>query len=175
MKYLRSVVARLRTYVALLGARSSSRQALIKPARRVLVICYGNIYRSAFLGSYLAQHARNKIEVKSTGFHSKIGRPSPDRHIAMAARHGVDLRQHRSSRIERADIEWADVLVIMDRHNWQALWQQGAPAAKIVWAGALLRGHVEIRDPYEMTDQAAEQTITRLCEAGDSLLERLIQ
>ncbi len=171
---LRAMLGRLRTYVALFGARRSTQQNLAKPACRVLVVCYGNIYRSAFLGGYLAQRAQSRLEVRSTGFHQRIGRSSPERHIAMSREFGVDLSQHRSARIQMSDIDWADIVVIMDRHNWQALSRLNPPRDKVVWAGALTAGEVEIRDPYEMTDQAAKHAIERLRDAGDRLIERLV-
>jgi protein-tyrosine-phosphatase len=170
---LRALQGRLLTYRALWSARRLTHNNLLRPARRVLVICYGNIYRSAFLAAYLSQQAQGQIEVRSSGFHKKTGRPSPDRHIAMSSEVGVDLSQHRSSRVTSEDIEWADIVVAMDRHNWHALWLMDTPSHKIIWAGALTKGSVEIGDPYQLTDQAAKQTIDRLREAGDGLLKRL--
>jgi protein-tyrosine-phosphatase len=141
--------------------------------RKVLIVCYGNIYRSAFLGAYLVDKAQGRFEVRSSGFHKKSGRPSPERHIEMSREAGVDLAAHRSSSIAADDVQWADLIVAMDRHNWHALRQLGAPSEKIIWAGALTSGSVEINDPYEMDDTSARRTIERLREAGDGLLRHL--
>lgn len=174
MKHLvQALLGRLSAYRALLIARRAAARSLDRPVRRVLVVCYGNIYRSAFLGAYLTKRSAGRLEIRSSGFHKKPGRSSPVRHIAMSQERGVDLGGHRSSIITPADIEWADLVIAMDRHNWYALRQMHAPSEKILLAGALTRGGVEIHDPYQMTDESARQTIDRLCEAGDTLLARL--
>lgn len=169
MGRLRGLLGRLLVYRALWSARSTTRLNLARPVRRVLAVCYGNIYRSAFLGVYLEERAKGRLEVRSTGFHPVPGRPCPDRHVAMSAKFGVDLSRHRSSRIARADLDWADLIVVMDRHNWHGLRQLRAPREKIVWAGAVTSGPLEIPDPYDMSDQALADTIERLIESGNQL------
>jgi protein-tyrosine-phosphatase len=173
MRFFKALTVRVRSLVALMLARRQTRARLQRPIRHLLIVCYGNIYRSAFLGAYLADKAQGRFEVRSSGFHKKSGRPSPERHVEMSREAGVDLSAHRSQSITVDDVQWADVIVAMDRHNWQALRQLGAPPEKIVWAGALTSGSVEINDPYEMDDASARRTIERLVEAGDSLIERL--
>jgi protein-tyrosine-phosphatase len=172
-KALQAAWGRLQTYYALARARRDTDAALARPVHRVLVVCYGNIYRSAFLGAYLRQRSQGVFEVRSSGLYTKVGRASPERHIAMSRERGVDLSQHRSSVVTANDIAWADIVIAMDRHNWHALRQLQTPMEKVIWAGALTSGDVEVRDPYEMTDDAAKQTIGRLCDAGDALLARL--
>jgi protein-tyrosine phosphatase len=167
------IVGRVEAYAALLRARQTTARNLNSSAKKVLVVCYGNIYRSAFLGAYLTDKAQGRLEVRSSGFHKKVGRPSPERHIEMSREVGVDLGAHRSNRIAAADVQWSDIIVAMDRHNWHALRKLGAPAEKIIWAGALTSGSVEINDPYEMDDASARRTIERLREAGDTLLKQL--
>jgi protein-tyrosine-phosphatase len=174
MRLIKALIVRFHSLVALMLARRQTRERLQRPIRHLLIVCYGNIYRSAFLGAYLADKAQGRFEVRSSGFHKKSGRPSPERHVAMSREVGVDLSAHRSSSITVDDVLWADVIVAMDQHNWHALRQLGAPSEKIVWAGALTSGPVEINDPYEMDDAAARRTIERLREAGDTLLKQLL-
>lgn len=177
----RSTVGRIRATRAVMSAKRSTSANLDamtnRDVTRILVVCYGNIYRSAFLGAYLKQQAKPSVEIRSTGFHQKINRPSPERHIAMSREHGVDLSAHRSSLISQDDIAWADLIVIMDRHNWQALSRMAmsdtAVDRKLVWAGVLGQGTAEIRDPYQMTDANAAKTLKRLEDAGRALLQRL--
>lgn len=129
--------------------------------RRVLVVCYGNIYRSPFVSEALRSGALpHGLVVRSAGFHPKPNRPTPVAFVAIAAEHGVALDAHRSRVIDRELVEWAEVIVIMDRHNWDALRAFGAAAAaKAVWLGAFLdAGGVEITDPYG-TDAAAMRAI----------------
>ena len=68
-----------------------------------------------------------------------------------------------------ADLAWADLIVLMDRHNWQALQLAGAPADRLVWLGAMDDGPVEIPDPYALDEQAAREVLDRLEECAARL------
>jgi low molecular weight protein-tyrosine phosphatase len=142
--------------------------------RRVLVMCYGNIYRSAYLGEYLRMHAGPAVEVRSAGFHATENRPSPPRHVAMCLRRGVSLEKHRSRLVTASDLMWADTIILMDRHNWDALINMGAAPDKLIWAGALAGGDVEITDPYTKDDSGAARVIDRLESAGRQFTARLL-
>jgi len=169
-----AVLARAETYLALATGRSVSRRRLREPVRRIMVVCYGNIYRSAFLGAWLAQRCAGRCEVRSSGFHAKTGRPCPDRLLAQAHARGLALDAHRSARLSPADLDWADLFVVMDRHNYHALRRLGVPRAKIAWAGAFTRGPLEISDPYDGDDSALARTVERLVESGDQIAAALV-
>jgi len=140
---------------------------------RVLVVCYGNICRSPFAATYLARAAGDRLQVRSGGFHRRAGRPSPPRHVAMSRQFGIDLSGHLSAVIDAEDVAWADVIVLMDRHNWQDLQLLGAPSDRLVWLGALDDGPVEIPDPYAMGEPSANQVLQRLQVCSSRLAGRL--
>lgn len=178
MTRLRTIYSKIRRRVTALRAVRRARadtQARLAaaPVNRILVICYGNIYRSAFLGRYLSDALQGTVEVRSAGFHPVGGRPCPERHVAAAARLGVDLQQHRSAVLRKEDLEWADTILLMDRHNWAALEEAGADSRKYIWAGALCDGPVEVVDPYQLTDQSAAAITERLLHSGRGLIERI--
>jgi protein-tyrosine phosphatase len=159
---------------ALATARDVSRQRLQgAPMKRILVVCYGNIYRSAFAGEYLRRRLGEDVEIRSSGFHRTIGRPSPVRHVAMSRSLGTDLAHHRSSLTTPQDLAWADTIVLMDRHNWTALEAMGADHRKLVWLGALGSSGLEIPDPYELDDARALQVLNSIEQACDALITRL--
>lgn len=169
-----SVGWRWRCHRAVAAARRDTLANLAaRPARRVLVVCYGNICRSPFVAAYLRQACGDGLEVRSGGFHARPGRPSPERHILMGRAHGVDLSGHRSLVLGPADLAWADVIVLMDRHNWQALQLVAAPADRLVWLGVMDDGPVEILDPYALDDQAAQAVLSRLETCAVRLAEVL--
>lgn len=160
---LRAVRWRWRCHRAVATARRDT-QANLSAGRfqRLLIVCYGNIYRSPFVAARLRQLLADAAEVRSSGFHPRPERPSPQRHVAMSAARGVDLATHRSSVIRREDVNWADLIVLMDRHNWQGLRSIGAPADRLVWLGALDDGPVEIPDPYGLDEPTAFGVLDRL-------------
>lgn len=161
---------RLRARKALAEARTNSRRRIQQGGiERMLVICYGNIYRSPFCGASLRQQLPASIEVRTSGFHRVVGRASPPRHVAMSQSRKIDLSEHRSSKVTPEDLQWADVVVLMDRHNWDALDQIGADHSKLVWLGAFGSGDLEIPDPYELDDERAQRVLDQMEQACRAL------
>jgi len=167
----------VRATMALWRGRAASAERIGAAApRRVLVVCHGNIYRSAFVAAFLQIRVGAAIVVRSVGFHSESGRASPERHVRMCHEVGVDLRNHRSSVITPADLAWADVVVLMDRKNWVQLRRMGAPTGKLVWLGAWAPpGGIEISDPYGMDDAAARLLLNRLLVSSKALGDALLR
>jgi protein-tyrosine phosphatase len=165
---------RVRAWRAVRVAREST-QARFAGAqvRRVLVVCYGNIYRSPLFGEILRAEAGDVIEVRSAGFHPKTGRASPPPYVEMCARRGFALAPHRSAAVTPDDLRWADTIVLMDRHNWGALEGAGADPAKLVWAGALSEGTVEIEDPYGRPAPEVDRIIGQLESSARRFIERV--
>lgn len=175
-RVLDAAALRARALFALATARNRSRVRLERTSvRKVLVVCYGNIYRSAFVAELLRARLGSLAEVRSAGFHAVAGRPSPQRHVQISLEYGVRLERHRSSVATPEDIAWADLIVLMDRHNWAALRKMGAAEDKLVWLGALTRGPVEIPDPYTRSDEEARQIVVRLRDAAEHLARRLMR
>jgi len=144
-----------------------------RPLSRILVICYGNIYRSAFVGTLLREKLGKRAEIRSAGFHKVVGRASPERHVEMSRSLGVDLSQHRSALVTVEDLRWADTILLMDRHNWDALVALGADHDKLVWLGALGTGELEIADPYRLDDAEALRVLRSMEESSRALLARI--
>lgn len=156
---------RMRAYVALAAARHCTRRRLkAGQIRRVLVVCYGNIYRSAFVAKCLRDALSEDVQVRDAGFHTKAGRPVPERHLKMSDRWGVSLAKHRSKVVSPEDLDWADTIILMDRHNWDSLRAMDAARSKLVWLGGLTAGPVEIKDPYNLDDKAAARIVQRMHE-----------
>jgi len=173
-RLIRATAARLSCYRALLTARDDSSSRLAREsASRVLVVCYGNIYRSAFVGAYFAQHPIPGIEFRSAGFYPVAGRPAPARHVELSRHVGVELADHRSAVVTARDIRWADVIVLMDRHNWLSLIELGAAEEQLVWLGSLDGGAIEINDPYGLSDLEAARIVERLRACTTGLAARL--
>ena len=159
---------------ALVGARHQSLARLGDSGiERVLVVCYGNICRSAFVEAYFKRSPVPGVEVRSVGFHPVAGRTPPVRHIDLSRRHGIDLGSHRSRILSDSDLQWAQLIVLMDRHNWQALVKSGADPTRLVWLGVLDGGATEIPDPYPMDGARANAVVARLA-ACSAILARTL-
>lgn len=175
-RILRAVGWRVRSRLALVGARrSTSRRLAMGGIRRVLIVCYGNIYRSPFVAAQLEQRLGESIEVRSVGLYPKPGRKAETRHVTMSRRFGLDLSGHRSTVLGDADLDWADAVILMDRHNWQAVVSRGVDPGKILWLGALDGHDAELPDPYRLKDEDAFRVLQRLHECSENLASRLAQ
>ena len=158
----------------LANAEKNTKQLLEKSHyNHVLVICYGNIYRSPFVENYIKIKLQNtSIEVRSAGTYPKTGRSSPEKHIQMSREFGIDLSEHTSEIADEKLLKWADIIVIMDRHNWDELGKYGQDVLnKIVWLGSLSGDYIEIKDPYAQNEQQARNILSQLQYSSDRLLE----
>lgn len=92
----------------------------LRGARRVSVICHGNIIRSPLGAVALARAVRERglpIEVVSAGVGARQGEPADPRAVLSASALGLSLDEHRATAIDALHVQSADVLFVMDRLN----------------------------------------------------------
>jgi len=158
-------------------ARKRSRQ-VVQRARigHVLVLCYGNIYRSPFASALLRSILPGTASVSSAGFHPNLGRSTPSPFVRLGGQYGVDLANHKSEIVSPDQIAGADIIVIMDRWNWSSL-KSTAPGClgKVVWLGAFgTEADVEIEDPYGKDVSKTRRIARRLSDSTRGLCNQLI-
>jgi protein-tyrosine-phosphatase len=126
-----------------------------------LILCYGNINRSAFAAGLVRA---GRPGVRSAGFHPVENRPSPDATIACAARYGVDLTGHRSRRVTRGELRSADVILVFDLQNVARVLATSPNALRRTQLVGSLgddRG-VVIGDPHDRGDAVLDDTFARI-------------
>lgn len=85
-------------------------------ARRVLVVCLGNHCRSPLGAAALARHGPPGMEVRSAGLVGKHqGRPAHPAMIQAAAALGYDPAGHLGAQVTAQMLDWADLVLAMDR------------------------------------------------------------
>jgi protein-tyrosine-phosphatase len=142
--------------------------ASLGPVRKIVVLCLGNINRSAYAAALL----RAKLEgdgapaVISAGF---IGpdRPSPAAALALAAERGIDLSAHRSQLVTPEILRDADLVLVMNpAQRRAAIDDHGFPRPeRVVVLGdldSLNASRREIRDPYDQAPQVYEASFGRI-------------
>lgn len=157
--------------------RDSHRNLRLLSGQNVLVLCYGNIYRSPFVGRQLADLlAGSEWHVRSAGFHDKEGRSCDEEFVVLAAKRGIELRTHKSRKVAETDLEWADLIVIMDGRNRLMLHEMSTTVdKKVVWIGAWLTGiRPDAVDPYGQTLERQRLIIERLDQATKNLAEYIL-
>jgi protein-tyrosine-phosphatase/predicted ATP-grasp superfamily ATP-dependent carboligase len=165
-----SVLRRRRRRLALPRHHRDCLARLRHPVRHVLLVCHGNICRSAFAEGY-ARQVLATLSTPSVGFHPIPGRVSPPAVRAAAARLGVDLGAHRSTPITRAHVDEADLIVVMDVRNYESLLARFPDAAvRTTMLGLFARRpRAEIPDPVLAGEAAAREILAFVAEAVDGL------
>jgi len=172
LRIYRALLLRLRHARLLLVARRNSLKRLTSLRRgNILVLCYGNIYRSPFVEQRLRDHLDDRWKLRSAGFHKKIQRPCDTDYIPIAARYGGALENHRSRCVNREDIDWANLIIIMDRKNYDQLeFNYPNSLDKVVWVAAALDVRIpEVEDPYGKPQDKIERLVKRMDDSVAAL------
>lgn len=138
----------------------------------LLVVCRGNICRSPFAAALLHRAlSRFGVRVDSVGF--TAGRPSPPDAVAAAARHDVDLCDHRSQHVTAERVRMADLIVVMDHRQRREICEGfGRDARDVLLLGDLDPQPNEsrtIRDPVKEPRAVFEQTYARIVRCAREL------
>lgn len=158
------------------NARKVSNQHIKKlAANNILVLCYGNIYRSPFVEYYLKNNISHaeQFNIISAGFFSKSGRHSSKSYIKLVKRYGIDLSDHTSSVVTNETLEWADQIIIMDGKNYKlSMMLNNNVSTKLVWLGSLVSGStVEIEDPYDKSEVEQIRIVKKMIDASNEYIK----
>lgn len=148
-----------------------------RPVLRVLFLCTGNICRSptahaVFMRDVVAAGLSAKIEVDSAGTSAyHVGEMPDARTVAVALRHGVDMRRMRARQFSAQDWGAFDLILVAGRDHLLWLSRQ-MPAG---WPGQLqlILDDEEVPDPYYGGDAGFEEVFARLESASQMWLARL--
>lgn len=149
---------------------------------QVLFVCLGNICRSPLAEVVVRERARLKglddmFEFQSAGTGNwHVGNPADHRSAATAARHGLDLSEHRAQQITAGRTHYWDWFVAMDAANYQDLLRMGVPAERLLMMRQFEAegGPVaDVPDPYYGGPDGFEDAYHMLCENADHLLDYL--
>ena len=154
--------------------------------RRVLMVCTGNTCRSVMAAGLLkkrAQEAGLDITVESAGLAAFVGDAATVPTENVMGEIGVDVRQHRSRRVQQPLLDEADIVFVMtEAHRQQLLTMFGweyAPKVQLLqaYAGSLVQGaentqmgqentkrnsnkhtDMDISDPFGLPEEQYRQT-----------------
>lgn len=157
---------RLRHHRRLLRVLSSTGQV----PRRILLLCYGNICRSPFAQLALGRSCPGVLAA-SGGFHAIDGRATPAHVVEAARASGIELGDWRSRIVCGDDVEQADLVLVMDRANWERV-ERDFPAAmhKVTQLGFFASPAEDIADPYDMDPVGTAQVLAAIERAVDGLV-----
>ena len=136
---------------------------------KVLFVCMGNICRSPTAQGVFEQlvetHGLSELVlVDSAGTHAYHVGEQPDQRAAQAAsRRGIDMSRQRARRVSEADFDEFDLVVAMDRANYEDLGEVCPP------------GHQsKLRLFLEFAPDVAEQEVPDPYYGGPGGFERVL-
>ena len=172
-RIMTALVRRIRHQFVLFSSKRNSRKAVDQSVgKNILVLCYGNIYRSPLVEFLLKKNdILGDFSIRSAGFFEKSGRACDNKYLSLLRDRGYDLSNHRSSVVSKDDLSWADIVIIMDRKNWDKVCDADIRASqKVVWVGAFNKsGPVEVDDPYGKRVEVTQDIICQLENCADNI------
>jgi len=146
-----------------------------------MFVCTGNTCRSPLaevaLRGALGVEA-DRVGVSSGGTAAWEGQPATEPTVLIAAREGLDLRNHRSRRVTPALLRGADLVLVMERAHLAAVQALGADPAKThvisEWPEPGEPG-LTVFDPYGGSLEAYEESWSRIRRHIERLVPHVLE
>lgn len=154
------------------GRQRRMRSGSVVGVERLVFVCMGNLYRSAFAAA-VAEH--NGMPAASCGLRTGVGAPAADRCMAVAAReHGVSLEAHRTTPIQRFDFSPRDLVLLFDPVHVRAVREHAGVDSRLECLGYWSRsGNPYFCDPYSAPDAYLRRCLGRIDEATRTLVRHV--
>jgi protein-tyrosine phosphatase len=147
---------------------------------RVLFVCMGNICRSptaeGVFREFVSRHAPElPLEIDSAGTHDyHVGEPPDPRALRAASSRGLDISGLRARQVDETDFERFDLILAMDRVNYETLRDRSPPTyrsrIRLLLEFADGAGRDEVPDPYYGGAKGFEEVLDLLEDAAAGLL-----
>ena len=152
------------------------------PTLHLVFVCTGNTCRSPMAEAIARRAAADRgwsgVEVRSAGVAAFGGSRASGGAVRAAARNGLDLRDHRSTQLDPALVDWADLILVMSpAHLMRVMELGGGDRAALLTAfaaGDAASGDPGfVPDPIGGSDEEYLHTFSFLEELIERSLERV--
>lgn len=149
----------------------------LRNADSVLLLCYGNINRSALAEVFFRSRLEGRgVSTVSGGFHHEAGRLMDPTMAGIARAHGFDVEAFRSTSVTAQLIEESDVIFVMEKRHFDEVIRISPNARERVFLlGCCLNESEgpkgEIPDPYAKP----EATYVRCYQTIETAVNRLLK
>jgi len=148
----------------------------------ILFVCTGNISRS-YLAEMLFKNEikLNRLEdffVSSAGTHAGPGIPADPRMVDYLSEIGVPAESHEARIISEKDVEWADLILVMETIHVEAIedhWPEAKHKTELL--GRYISpdsAEVDIVDPYGMSPYHYYLVRSKITLAVKSLIKKFL-
>ncbi len=148
----------------------------------ILFVCNGNVSRS-YLAEMLLRHevqmaALSNISVSSAGLFAYPGN-RPDSHmVEYLQKRGIDPGDHEARQMSKEDIDWADLILVMDKEQKKILEDRWPEAeGKVDLLGRFSTGGPiadDIADPFGMSLYHYRLSQAQISFAVESLVKGVL-
>ena len=148
----------------------------LESARTILVVCHGNIIRSAFAGELLKQRLDGaSVDVRSAGLAAVAGNPSHPVAVRLAGSRGVDLENHAAFPVDAESVATSDIVFVMDIALLVTMRRRFPEARSKTFLLACLAGGtpLEILDPVDGDLPRFEACFDHISQAVHSIVGAL--
>jgi protein-tyrosine-phosphatase len=153
--------------------RGGRARELIANANQILFVCYGNINRSALAERQLRTLLPGFEGASSCGFHVPDGRAADPVMCRLAREHGVNLEDWRSTTIDQAQVDAADVILAMEAWHLVRLREEFPSARDRSFLMSCVTEAeeipLEIQDPFGRAESDYERCVAEVTGATRSL------
>ena len=143
--------------------------ARLRRATSVLMVCHGNIIRSAFAAHVLRSllGPSTRVEVLSAGVDAQPGREAHPHALQLASALHVDLTRHAASRLSDEFIDKADVIFAADLLQLTAIRRRFPRGREKAFLLACLAPQtpLEVRDPIDGDEGVFAQCFIHILDA----------
>lgn len=148
----------------------------------ILFVCSGNVSRSflaeALLRSELRALRVEDVSVSSAGLYAFPGSPPDPQMTAYLSSMGVSIEPHEARQISKKELDWADLILVMERRHeadLEKLWPEAKPKVQLL--GEFVAGGWEddILDPFGNSPYHYRLAQSQITLAVKSLAKWLVQ
>jgi protein-tyrosine phosphatase len=148
--------------------------------RKILFVCTANIARSP-LAEYafqkaLADRGVTSVLAESAGTMACDGSPAASMSVKEGARRGLNLSRHRSRLLTRQMVKEAEMVLVMERHQYDhTLALVPGASEKTFMLASFIPGRDddEIADPYGGDAEYFRQALDDIVEAVEALADKV--
>ncbi len=146
-------------------------------AKRILMVCLGNICRSPLAHGIMAQMLPDSfVDSAGTGLYH-IGSPPDPRSIEVAKLNEIDIQYQSSRQFEPKDFGDFDHIYVMDRQNYRDVVAKAKTLDEVnkveLLCEAADMGSVPVPDPYYGNDDGFQKVFDLVNNACGRIVKKL--
>jgi protein-tyrosine-phosphatase len=149
----------------------------------ILFVCSANVSRS-FLAEVLLTHELRQrgledISVASAGLYAFPGNSPDHKMVEYLLGMGIPLQGHSARRITRGDVDWADLILVMERDHAtiiEGMWPEARGKVELL-SGSIPNGQAaeDIADPFGRSSYHYRLAQAQISIAIKALVKRLLK